>query len=576
MLAEFAQRWSLREVLVGDLASTLTLAPGEVLTVEVRRTDRTLIEEGREQASTVEEAAEIASSDKEALTVANTSARASNWSIAGGGSFSLGSAGVSANATSAATISNTLASTVNEVHETTIKSSQKIATQSKIQVRGVTEGTVESRQTRILRNPFLDRTLGLNLYEISKRFRVMTEEVLIRPLVIAEMAALDFTDPASAQSFIASNAQFLSEQLIDIGLRESLPVIVESIRQLGAARKRREEQQARLDKSMDDIEEYLFGNRAGWQPYHHSNYEQDIIAGDLAGVAVGAFNDGTTSSSGERPAARDAEIVGADALQIFLALHSIYTIRTAGEFSNAEFKIRRLELFRSLAKFVGQLWSTNLSDSSRKALLDTDSMTELFRRIPGFLCLTDGLLVDAEIPQPEDPKVTALISALGEHLHCHRHFYTEQYLRFLWGRLGRTFVVRLVNSLLHTVYNGVPVPPAQPDIESFRPFRNMYRVEDVQFDGLSVLIPIQRSALPDLATGNAPSAGQFAKGLEDLAKAIQGATKPPPRIEEILVTADGLHIDPIAGKCVLPLCLGSGSDGGPNSLDDYGRDAPSA
>ncbi|MEU5001511.1 hypothetical protein [Streptomyces sp. NPDC021622] len=567
----------MREVLVGDLTSTLSLAPGEVLTVELHRTDRSLIEESRERASTVEAATEGTSSDKEALTAAHTSARSSNWSVSGNGSFSLGGVGVSANATSSGTISNTLSSTVNEVHETTVKSSQKIATQAKIQVRGVTEGTVESRHTRVLRNPYQDRSLALNLYEICKRFRVTTAQDQTQPLVIAELAPLDFGTSGAAQSFIAANAQFLSEYLIDDGLRDSLPSIVESVRQLGTVRQQRLAQQARLEQSLDSIEEYLFGNRSGWQPYHHANYVEDIIADVLQTPKgpreIGAFKDGTTTAvvgggPDEIPAARAAAAVGADALQLFLVLHSVYTLREAASFQKEEYKKRRYELFKSLAKTVGQLWGTGLDDAGRKALLDDHAMSELFRRIPGFLCMAEALLADT-VPQPDDPKIMALITAQEEHLRCHRHYYTEQYLRFLWDRLGRTFVVRLVNALLHVVYNGVAVPPAPPDVESFRPFRNMYRVEDVQRDGLCVLIPIQASAISDLAKGGTPSAGVFAKGMEDLAKAITGATRPDPRTEEILVTADGLLIEPVAGRCVLPSSKsGAGGTAGGHTASD--------
>ncbi|WP_372348400.1 hypothetical protein [Streptomyces sp. KL116D] len=519
-----------------------------------------MIEASRERASTVEAATEGTSSDKEALTVAHTSARNANWSMSGNGSFSLGGVGISANATSSGTISNTLSSTVNEVHETTVKSSQKIATQAKVQVRGVTEGTVESRQTRVLRNPYLDRSLALNLYEVCKRFRVTTTQDQTQPLVVAELAPLDFSTPGAAQSFVAANAQFLSEYLLDDGLRDSLPSIVESVRRLGTVRQERLEQQDRLEKSLDSIDEYLFGNRSGWQPYHHENDVEDIIA-DVQQTPqgsrdIGAFKDGkTTAKSGapdEIPAARAAAAVGADALQLYLVLHSVYTLREAAEFQKEEYKKRRYTLFKSLATTVGRLWGTGLDDAGRKALLDDHAMSELFRRIPGFLCMTEALLVDAAVPQPDDPKIMALIAAQEEHLRCHRHYYTEQYLRFLWERLGQTFVVRLVNALLHVVHNGVGVPPSPPDVESFRPFRNMYRVEDVQRAGLCLLIPIQASAVADLAKGSTPSAGVFAKGMEDLAKAIAGATRPAPRTDDVLVTADGLLIEPAAGRCVLP------------------------
>jgi len=130
VLASFIQQWTVREVGIGDLAATVSLGPGEVYTIEIRNTRRTLLEESRETASTIEDASEQTSSDKEALTVANTSSRASNWSVAGSGGFSMSGVGASGSATQSGTISNSVARTINEVHDTTLRSSRKLSTQT--------------------------------------------------------------------------------------------------------------------------------------------------------------------------------------------------------------------------------------------------------------------------------------------------------------------------------------------------------------------------------------------------------------------------------------------------------------
>src|SRR5262245_33518601 len=48
ILAWFSQQWKLKEVMVGDYANLISLAPGEILTIEVRRTQHTLLEQTQE------------------------------------------------------------------------------------------------------------------------------------------------------------------------------------------------------------------------------------------------------------------------------------------------------------------------------------------------------------------------------------------------------------------------------------------------------------------------------------------------------------------------------------------------
>jgi hypothetical protein len=546
ILADFLQRWTLREVLVGDHVATLALAPGEIQTIELRRTSRTLLEESRETASTVEAASEQTETDKEAIHVASTSARSSNWSISGTGGFSISGIGASGSATQAGTISNSLAATVDEVHDSTLRSSSKVTTQSKIQVRGVTEAAVETRQTRILRNPFLDRVLLLNLYEINKRFEVRTMPDGARPMLTAHFHPLDFSDPIFNQEFIASNAPFLDDALLDDELRTALPTIVGSIRQLRSQRELRAKAEQHLNQALDDVEAYLYDNRPGFQPFHHANYQEDIIFDESVQPGIGAFADARDLPN-ERTASIDAEAVGADAMQLYFVLHASHTLRYNQQ---SVFRQERQRILSALAATVETLWTTGLDDGARKNLMDRESKTELFRRIPGFLFLWKSLIDKATVPPADDSNTASLADALVQHLRCHDHYYTEQYLRFLWNKLGRTFVVRLINSLLYFVYHGVKAPV---DIDSCRPFRNLYRVEEVQRDGLCVLIPLQSAAAQSLGAGPGPGAATLSSALIGLATELAKAAPPAPRVDNVVVPADGLHMEAVAGECVLPL-----------------------
>ncbi|MFE7076929.1 hypothetical protein ACFU96_43255 [Streptomyces sp. NPDC057620] len=543
VLAGFLQRWKLREVLIGDHVATLSLAPGEVQTVETRRTGRTLLEESRETASTVEVAGELTETDKDAIHVANTSAQSSNWSVSGTGGFSLSGIGASASATQAGTITSSLATTGDHIHETTLRSSQKVATQSKLQVRGVSETAVETRQTRILRNPFLDRVLHFNMYEINKQFEVHTQQSSTWPMLTAHLHPLDFTRQVAVQEFIASNVPFLQEALLDEELRKALPGVVGAIRQDTLDTAQRADNERLLTNALDNIERYLFENRSGWQPYHHANDVEDIIADRAASIGAMVQADGDS-------AAVDAASQGAESLQLYLLLHSAWTVREwALPKPNQDFDNQRYAFFTTLGAAVKDLWLSKLNEGNRKALLDQGSKTELFRRIPGFLCMVQQLELMKQ-PEASEESMRSLISALVEHLRCHHRYYSEQYFRHLWTRLGRTFVLHLANSLLYGVYEGTEAPH---DIDSCRPYRNLFRAEDVQRDGLCVLIPLQPAAAQGLGTGTGPGAAPLARAITDLVTELAKVKPPPPRVGDLVVPADGLHLEAVAGQCLLPL-----------------------
>jgi hypothetical protein len=548
VLAKFVQEWSLEDVQIGDFVTLLSLAPSEVLTIEMRRTEHTLLEQSQETASTVEVGTENLDSDKESINVANTSARTANWSVSGTGSFSLYGLGASASVTDSNTVSNSTTSTVNNIHETTVKSTKKVTTQTKLQIRGVTETTVEARQTRVLKNPFPDRVLALNLYEIAKKFTVKTYQPdlsYLRLMITATVQAIDFT-----QAFVSSNQAFLQDALLDTQLQSVLPTIVSALQQAQILAGPQD-----INNKLDALERYLFENRLGAQPFYNPS-------GPPTGPDEPSVN---LTVAGDFEAANAAFEQGTLAFELYLTLFSYWMIMYGAKYGpDAEiapkftgpwpgiYPADRLQLMQGLAKRVRELWDGigALDDSKRLQLLDQRHISEIFRRVTGFLELYDNLLGDVvRIPQP-DAATVALINSLLNHLNCSADYYTEQYIRFAWNRLGSTFVICLTNDILSSLFP----PPANSNYvpDTSRPYLNLYQVEDVHRNGLSILIPLQR--VPDNST-----IPNFIVGLNGLKKAIQDATLPAAQQAEVIVPAEGVHIEPVAGDCVLHLPSPGGS-----------------
>ena len=554
LLADFEQKWHLARVAIGDHATTYSLSPLEIVTLEMRRLERSLLESSREVASALEQASEQTTSDKESLNVANTSSRSSNWSISASGSFSVGGVGANAGITDAQTVSSSLSSTLATIHETTEKSTRKLQTQTKIQIHGVTETAIDNRETRHLSNPYPDRSLHLHIYEINKEFDVSTALVNIRSMLTIHVHPLELGNPTVVDQFIEANLPFLQETLFDTDLRDALPEIGRALRTITSMKP------LSSSAALDALEDYLFGNRPEWQPYHAADAARDVIYDSSQDPAIGALADASDGS-----AVLDAQSVNkGGSLPIYFVLHTLHTIRDR---SHPFFVEQRPRLLGNLGKFLSTAWPA-LSEGNRGDLLDKNERTELFRRIPGFLYLYDSLLADATTPGTTIDDLTSITAALRRHLACHRTFYTEQFLHYLWERLGKSFVLSVVNGALMDLIEG-PVPAGKTRmVDNCAPYRNLYRADEVDRDGMCILVPFSAGASEAISQGATEDSRALADQLEGLASAVGDAEEPDPQTDQFVVPADGVHIEPVPGDCVLPLVEMPGRNRGSQEAGD--------
>ncbi len=223
--ARFEQVWTLQKLAVGDLASTMSLAPLERLVLEVKTSQRTTLERTALESSESVESAEATIHDTETVNVARSNTTTTNWHVDGNGSIvgSLGSlnlaGGYSKNVTQTTQYSQ------NRLNERTQKSASSLKTLHKIEIKGASEAIVEDRQLRILRNPYRDRALTLNFFQLLKHFQVTTS--LTEPRLAF---VIRITDMIMEEAFIVANVDFLSKHLLDDNLRNNLAQAVEVAR----------------------------------------------------------------------------------------------------------------------------------------------------------------------------------------------------------------------------------------------------------------------------------------------------------------------------------------------------------
>ena len=166
----FDQTWTLNQLAVGDLSSTIALAPLEQLTLEVQNTQRRVLYQTTVDSAETQDQQESTTIDQEVMSVARSASHTHSWHVDTSGSFSYSPAGATVTTGAQDSLTNTSQTSMQHTTEATRKSAHNLKTLHKIEVRGITEGVVTNRMTRVVRNPYRDRTLAINIFQLVKHF----------------------------------------------------------------------------------------------------------------------------------------------------------------------------------------------------------------------------------------------------------------------------------------------------------------------------------------------------------------------------------------------------------------------
>jgi hypothetical protein len=223
----FEQHWHYRELLLSSLSTTVSLAPNEELKITLRNTQRKYLD--RLNVEQVEQAQERESTfvDKDVLNVTRSSSRTSNWNIGGNGSFTKKGLNLGLSGSFSETYNEQASASAEHVQESTVKSAENLKTLQKTEVREITETTQENTHARTITNPYSDRSLRLNVFNLAKRYCVEFRATALRPVILFELLRMRFD-----RSFVLANGSFLTEALLDSGLRYELSQALEAVSQM--------------------------------------------------------------------------------------------------------------------------------------------------------------------------------------------------------------------------------------------------------------------------------------------------------------------------------------------------------
>jgi hypothetical protein len=513
---QLAQQWSFQSTYIADLQTTLALAPREEVRLELRTTQRKLL-----QQSVVDSVEELQSSeatvvDKETMNVARASAATKSWHVDGSGSFSLGPVSLGASAGTSSSVTQSATSAVDQVHETTKRSAESLKTLHKIEVNGLSETIVDERVVRRVRNPYDDRTLTLNVFQLLKRYDVTTSLAATRPALVLAIERL-----VMDRHFVLANGGFLRESLLDADL------LTELVGALANARRtpRRERETEARNVAIASLH-YLF------------EVPNIFNAPNVFGVSNNdpavSFNASTNAGSAN---AGLVDSVANHAGVVFTTLNFFY--RRFADLSSAERNAQAVSFATALANGTRAQWEALSAepDTIRK-VLDLTGFTEGLRRLSGFLAMVDGMLRPLLEPLEHEREAQAaaeaaelVIDRVVVHLECLREYYIQRFLQYLVKQTGGLTLPRFVR----TTIDRLQISPAA---------RQLF---------LSVFDP--RLAFLDRNEIVVPASSEIS--YVELVQAAGGKIEPeqielPTVTDEVDVPFDGIHLEIAPGHCRLP------------------------
>ena len=583
----FSQGWNLVDVFIGDLATTIALAPLEQLTVEVVSSQRKVLDQSTMDSTESVTSSESTTADKEAVNVVRSASKTEGWHVDGTATVSVGYASGSISAGYAKSVTESNQQTINHVSEATRKSAKNLKALHSISVRGVTETFVQSRMTRVLKNPFFDRTMAVNVFQLVKRYSITTDLADQRGAFVVRIESMNF-DP----DFVQDHVQFLQQYLLEPTLVDSLPSAIQGAKPLV--------QSGAFDTavSMSKLAlDYLFNLSGGGPPPPPSNILNLLVDPNNPNVdqndPIQSFANQTAVQAGNEQSGLS---VGDIVLGVFtggLSLTAEAAVNAYDEFKKNELSMRwssgfdtavrtkASALFMTLAYFnavvrsslpdttqpnspmtpilaiekgknailLANALAADLSDQWDKlypdplksdelhAMMSSRNYTEVFRRVPGFLAMTRQIVRPLVEPAGEDSAASAAhnqdvfnLNRLIGHLESYAEYYTSRYLDYVSSVTNGESIAQFARGILDNV-----VFPFKFRKEDFDPDRAFIVRRDVVIPGFGVL-----SQQDTLAIGR--TLGVTASTL---------VASPVPTVDNLDVPCEGVHLEAVAGVNVM-------------------------
>jgi len=519
------QRWCFQRRVVTALSTTVSLAPNETLSLTIRNTQRKLFDQTNLDEVEQTESTESLIVDRDVINVTRSSTKTSNWQVSGNASVSIpikaATVGFGIGGSVSKSVTDTAQSSAEHVSESTQKSANNLRNLQKVEVKETVETLEERERSRVIVNPYRDRSLRLNVYSLGKEYLVDFALTHLRPSII-----LEFTNIKFDREFVIANGDFLQQHLQDVGLRFELSEALEAATDdaFGSALKD-------VQKLSGLALKYLFDKPPNIFIVSESNLSD-------ANNPASSF-DATLNKSGFNDARKNNLSIVFTTLNYYFRLYKDEVIGTSGQVINKELAV---SLALSLEKALSPRWLGMEENQDVKKVIDTSDRTEIFRRLGGFLAFVSGSVRPLLQPAEEDKerieaarRAEFVIGRVVDHLQCHKDYYIGRYLYYLSELAGGLTIRRFIEDALAQVSD----PP-----ELKAKWDELFAIEEAFVDRNAVVVP-GRCLYDEEVSSSLIEMLDRDSQQNELKFGIL-------RRDRMVVPTDGTYIESGAGDCILP------------------------
>jgi hypothetical protein len=519
----YEQRWCFKSHIVSALATTISLAPTEILHVTIHNTQRKLFDRTNLKEVEQSESTESTIVDRDIVNITRSSTTTNNWSVSGNSTVSIPiefvELGFGLSGELSQSITDTAQTSAEQVTEATRKSATTLRTLQKLEVKETVETIEERERSRVITNPYRDRALRLNVYNLAKEYCVEFALTHLRPVIILEFSNITFDN-----SFVLANSSFLEGALQDTALRLELSNALETATDAAFGSALKDAQ-----KLSELALKYLF------EVPNIFNVQSIFVTSPVPSTLDG--NDPNLPFDAQLGPSGLKDALATKYGKVFTTLNFYYKLYKNEVPSDPGLA---LTLVLSLEEAL-RPWLATEEGETVGDILDEKDLTEVFRRLSGFLAFVSGSIRPLLRPAEEEKqrieaarRAEFVISRVVDHLQCHKDYYIGQYLRYFSNLTGGLTIKRFVENVLSQISN----PPELKD-----KWIDLFAVAEAFIDSNSIIVPglclydeEASSVLIEIIDGEQKSDIRF------------GVL----RADRVTVPADGSYIEPAAGSCVLP------------------------